>query len=164
MTSDISLPNANNVLDVDMEYDGAWMTRGHKSHVSTGFIIKAHTGMIIDYRVLCNYCNTCQLNKQHHFHKNFKGGSAAMEKEAAVHLWARSSLHHFRYNAVCYQNNGCDPYDNVTVVREECLHHVSKCLGSRLRKMKNKVATYKLKLASGGSRAALVVSACSPML
>lgn len=99
-----------------------------------------------------------------------------MEKEAAVHLWARSSLHHFRYttfvgdgdsstyNAVCYQNNGCDPYDNVTVVREECLHHVSKCLGSRLRKMKNKVATYKLKLASGGSRAALVVSACSPML
>lgn len=34
MTSDISLPNANNVLDIDMGYDGAWMTRGHKSHVS----------------------------------------------------------------------------------------------------------------------------------
>lgn len=138
-------------------------------------IIEAHTGIIIDYRLLCNYCHTWQLNKQHHCHKNFKGGSAAMEKEAAVHLWARSSLHHFcyttfvddgdssTYNAVCNQNSGCDPYDNVTVVREECLNHVSKHLGSRLRKMKNKVATYKQKLASRGSRAALIPT-CSPML
>ncbi|KAK8384226.1 hypothetical protein O3P69_009164 [Scylla paramamosain] len=95
------------------------MTRGHKSHVGAGFIIEAHTGIIIDYEVLCNYCNTCQLNKQHR-----DGDSSA-------------------YNAVCTQNNGRSLYDNVTVVKEECLNHVGKRLGSRLRKMKNEVATYK---------------------
>ncbi|KAG0718304.1 hypothetical protein GWK47_052685 [Chionoecetes opilio] len=80
-------------------------------------------------------------------HKNFDGTPAAMEAEAAVKLWPRSTNHNFRYvtfvsdrdssayNAVCALNDGRGPYD-VPVQKEECINHVAKRLGTRLRKFK----------------------------
>lgn len=39
------------------------------------------------------------------------------------------------FNAVCALNDGAEPY-TVPVVKEECLNHVSKRLGTRLRNLK----------------------------
>lgn len=155
VTRNICHPDDSNILNIAVGCDGTWMTRGHKSHVGAAFIIEAYTGIVVDFEVLCNYCPTCRLNKPHKCHKNFEGKSGAMEKEAAVRLWSRSTNFNFRYttfigdgdssayDAVCQMNDKRGPYDNVAIVKEECVNHVNKRMGTRLRKMRNDVATFK---------------------
>lgn len=68
-----------------------------------------------------------------------------MESFAAVKLWGRSIEKKMRYvvfvgdgdcaahKAVCSMNDGSGPYGaNYPVIKEECLNHVSKRLGTRL--------------------------------
>ena len=31
--------DGDDILEVDVSYDGTWMTRGHKFHVNVGFVI-----------------------------------------------------------------------------------------------------------------------------
>lgn len=33
-------------------YDGAWMTRGHSSHIGVGAVVELFTGYVLDYQVL----------------------------------------------------------------------------------------------------------------
>lgn len=66
-----------------------------------------------------------------------------MEPEIAVRIWTRSKNYKMRfttfvgdgdssaYNAVCKLNDGKGP-----VTKEECINHVSKRMGARLRKLK----------------------------
>ncbi|KAK3878987.1 hypothetical protein Pcinc_016431 [Petrolisthes cinctipes] len=74
-----------------------------------------------------------------------------MEPEAAVRLWGRSvAMKKMKYvtfigdgdsaafKAVTGMNDGHGAYDDVSVVKEECLNHVSKRLGTRLRTLKAK--------------------------
>lgn len=85
--------------------------------------------------------------------KNFSETSGKMESSAAVKLWGMSMEYKLRYvvfvgdgdsaahKAVCSMNNGNGPYGpNYPVVKEECLNHVSKRLGTRLRGLKKKLA------------------------
>ena len=70
-----------------------------------------------------------------------------MEAAAAVKLWTRSTNHNFRYvsfvsdgdssayKAVCALNDGRGPYE-TPVQKEECVNHVARRLGTRLRKLK----------------------------
>ena len=107
--------------------------------------------------------------------KNFDGESAAMEAEAAVVLWSRS-VEHFglryivlvgdgdssAYKSVTSMNNGSGPYGrSKPVEKQECINHVGKRLGSRLRKLRNDMweektyksgKKYKHKLLSGKHR------------
>ena len=69
-----------------------------------------------------------------------------MEAEAAVRIWGRSEQHGFRYatfvgdgdstayKAVCAMEEGRGPYDKK-VVKEECINHVGKRMGTRLREL-----------------------------
>lgn len=77
--------------------------------------------------------------------KNFEGKSEAMEAEAATRIWGRSKeLNKMRY--VKFIGDGdssaylavkkLNPYGNVPVQKEECINHVRKRLGTRLRKLK----------------------------
>lgn len=52
------------MIDLDVGYDGTWMTRGHKSHISIGFVIEADTRVVVDFEVLCNYCTICAAHKK----------------------------------------------------------------------------------------------------
>ena len=70
-----------------------------------------------------------------------------MESEATSRLWSRSQGLGFRYtsfvgdadsstyNTITALNGGRGPY-SVPVIKEECINHVSKRLGTRLRKLK----------------------------
>ncbi|KAK8372125.1 hypothetical protein O3P69_011014 [Scylla paramamosain] len=151
-------PDEDGILDVEVSYDGTWMTRGHKSHIGIGFVLDVYTGIVLDFEVICNYCIACEKrrmkpsNKSHKCHKNFDGNSGAMEAEAAKTLWSRSLSHKLRYitfvgdgdssafTAVTQLNNGKGPYENVEVKKEECINHVCKRMGTRLRKMKQDVS------------------------
>ena len=79
---------------------------------------------------------------------NYKGSSGGMEVEGAVQLWSRSLENGFRYMSyisdgdskgyfeVCKLNNGEGPYGKERQVKkEECVNHVSKRLGTALRKI-----------------------------
>lgn len=146
-------PDQDGFLDVDVSFDCTWMKRGYKSHAGVGFAMEVNTGMVIDLDVLFNYCQACISNnkkntqKKHKCQKNFDGKAGAMEAAIAVRIWSRSSDYKMRfttfvgdgdssaYNAVCGLNDGKGPYE-VPVIKEECVNHVSKRMGARLRKLK----------------------------
>ncbi|KAA0187431.1 hypothetical protein HAZT_HAZT009259 [Hyalella azteca] len=141
----------NEFLDLDVSFDGTWMTRGHKSHIGIGCVIEWNTGFVVDFEVLSNFCQSCftkqrTLSPEEFAHwkvthrnckKNFDGKSGAMEKEAATRIWSRSTQLGLRYvtflsdgdsaayKAVTELNDGAGPYD-VPVEKEECINHVSK--------------------------------------
>lgn len=142
-------PDKNGILDVDVSFDGSWMTRGHKSHIGIGFAVEVNTGFVLDFDVLSNYCAVCSSkpNKAHDCKKNFDGKAGAMEGEIAVRIWSRTTDYKMRfttfvgdgdsssYNNICRLNDGRGPYE-VPVKKEECLNHVGKRMGTRLRKIK----------------------------
>lgn len=79
---------------------------------------------------------------------NYEGSSGGMEEAAAKTLWARSHLNKLRYkkyigdgdcsayNAVCALNDNAGPYGvDKQVIKEECVNHVHKRMGTALRKI-----------------------------
>lgn len=70
-----------------------------------------------------------------------------MEAERAVRLWGRSLDNGYKYvtfigdgdsssyKSICNINGGKGPYTNVTVVKDECVNHIKKRMGIRLRKL-----------------------------
>lgn len=79
----IAHPNKDGIINTEVTFDGTWMTRGHKSHTGTGFLVKVNTGIKVEFEVLCSFCIVCHRGKFHHqrCHKNFDGRSGAMEAE-----------------------------------------------------------------------------------
>ena len=149
-------------LDIAVSFDGTWMTRGHRSHVGAAFVIDSETGFVLDFEVLCYFCSSCNKmmksknpaefaiwkdTKHNKCSKNYNGKSGDMEAECARRIWTRSTQLGLRYttfisdgdssayNAVTNINDGRGPYD-VPVSKEECINHVSKRLGTRLRNLK----------------------------
>lgn len=92
--------------------------------------------------------------------KNYEGTSGAMEAEGAVRMFQRSEHHRFRYehfvgdgdssafNAVKALNGGRGPYLITQVKKLECINHVQKRMGTRLRKLRDE-AKVKIKTARG---------------
>lgn len=77
--------------------------------------------------------------------KNFDGKAGAMEAEGAIRIWGRSIVRNkMRY--VKFVGDGdssafravtnLQPYGDTNVTKEECVNHVSKRLGARLRKLR----------------------------
>ncbi|KAK3880998.1 hypothetical protein Pcinc_014547 [Petrolisthes cinctipes] len=159
---DILPEQTTGLLDITVSYDGTWMTRGHSSHIGVGFVVEVDTGFIIDRKVISNFCQVCSSREKRQLpatpewmarhasscNKNYTGTSASMGTEAARRLWSRSTQLGLRYTT--YVGDGdsstyqavqqLNPYD-VPVRKEECVNHVSKRLGTRLRKLKKEMMT-----------------------
>ena len=150
---DYAKPDSSGVIDIEVSFDGTWLTRGHKSHVGVGFIIEVYTGTVIDLEVLCNHCQYCKKTniEKHRCNKNCTRLSGAMEAEEARRLWSRSQSRGFRYitfvgdgdskahTAVCELNDGKGPYD-VPVIKLDCINHVHKRMYARLMKARTDVS------------------------
>lgn len=157
------------VLNIDVSFDGTWMTKGHKSHIGAAFVMDVISGMTIDYEVLSNFCRSCAImqkkkdkkafeewRKTVHVgtcQKHFDGKSGSMEPVGAERIWGRSQDKGFRYvsfigdgdsssyKTVCNMQGGKGPYSDagINVVKEECINHVQKRMGTRLRKLKEQL-------------------------
>lgn len=79
---------------------------------------------------------------------NYEGSSGGMEEKAAIIMWQRSLDKNLRYliyigdgdcsayNAVCKLNDDKGPYgEEKQVIKEECVNHVHKRMGTALRKL-----------------------------
>ncbi|GFY17543.1 uncharacterized protein TNCV_3518981 [Trichonephila clavipes] len=141
--------------------DGTWKTRGHSSLTGVCTVIGAETGKVLDREVLSSFCKGCdsykgvkfgiKYNKWQRAHKiscrkNYSGSAGKMEVDGMLRIFNRSEkLHNLKYSN--YIGDGDTktfnalsenkPYgDDHLIQKIECVGHVQKRMGTRLRKLK----------------------------
>lgn len=143
--------------------DGTWKKRGFNSLFGVTTLIGKFSKKVVDTVVKSSFCQGCNLwkNKKkadidayEYWYKehqdscsiNHKGSAGKMEVDAVVEMFERSEEKHgVKY--VKYIGDGdsktfkgildLNPYNNdPVVVKKECVGHVQKRMGSRLRKVK----------------------------
>ena len=157
-------------IDCSVSVDGTWQRRGHGSHHGVVTSILVETAKCVDVEILSNICKGCSYWEQkdktsqeynewkvnHCCKINHKGSAAAMEPVGAVRIFQRSEMtRNLRYTK--YLGDGdsssfkkvveCRPYGDKKIEKLECVGHVQKRCGTRLRRLKN--ANKGLKLSDG---------------
>lgn len=138
---------SNSSLNVTVSGDGTWKTRGHTSSIGVCSVIGSESGKVIDTEVLSSFCKGCESSsdKDHDCLKNHEGSSGKMEVNGMIKIFSRSEeTRGLKYTS--YIGDGdtktylgiCDskPYGPVKIEKIECVGHVQKRMGTRLRKLK----------------------------
>ncbi|MBP1527417.1 MAG: hypothetical protein H9Q66_05815, partial [Spiroplasma ixodetis] len=143
--------------DIDAAFDGSWQKRGHNSMNGVITSTSVHTGRVIDCEILSKFCKCENRLKDVHDDNcaaNYIGTSGGMEVEGVSRIFDRSlAQHNIRYKtylgdgdsrafkAVCEKQ----PYGpNFVINKLECIGHVQKRMGTRLRSLKKKLGSEKL--------------------
>ena len=170
--------NGQSVTKVAVSIDGTWQKRGHSSKVGVVFAISVMTGEILDYEVKSLICKECSSHEhwdktlpdyltwknRHsaHCEINHVGSSEEMESAGAVLIFSRSiekrKLIYSTFvgdgDSSCFgrvKSKMVELYgDKYPVVKEECVGHVQKRLGTALRKYKLNVKSAGAKMSDGG--------------
>lgn len=144
--------------NIDVIYDGTWMTRGHRSHIGVGCVIELYTGLVLDHCVLSNYCQGCAVGpkpgddnyeewlEKHkpQCQKNTDANAGQMEVEAARIMFERSfTKYKLRYiNVLCDGDSRTylaltqdKVYGYMVIKKQECVNHVKKRMGTSLRNL-----------------------------
>ena len=148
-------------IDITVSYDGTWHKRGHTSNYGVGCVIDVFTGFVLDFEVLSKFCQLCTIQnkklgaKSRAFKEwydihipncqcNYSGSSPAMEMEAAKRMWERSKSYGLQYTTMLSDGDAktftslqqSKVYgDNVDLVKEECINHIHKRMGTALRNL-----------------------------
>jgi hypothetical protein len=155
--------------DLIISGDGSWKTRGYTSLVGVCSVIGGLSGKVIDTEVLSSFCKGCNFWKGDKYgeeyekwlvehssscQKNHSGSAAMMEVVGMQRIFHRSPiLHDVRYaqyigDGDCKTFNSIlqsEPYGKKFLVRKiECIGHVQKRIGSRLRRRKQEMKGKKL--------------------
>ena len=157
-------------VNTTASFDGTWQRRGYAS--LNGVVTAISSGKCVDYdEVLTKHCKSCQIRDhkkdsdsyndwvlRHVCPINHTGSSGAMESKGAIQIFARSlrqnKLRYTTYigdgDAKSFQDvKASDPYQGIDIVKGECVGHVQKCAGARLRKFKER---YRGKVLSDGKK------------
>jgi hypothetical protein len=144
--------------------DGSWQKPGHTSLNGVVTATSMDTGKVLDVVCLSKYCHSCTANKnkdtEHKdFHSpvcvaNYQGSSGGMEVQGALAIFHRSmetrGLRYLQYlgdgdSKGFMKVNESKPYGSEHLVEKlECVGHVQKRMGSRLRKLKKTLSGTKL--------------------
>lgn len=137
--------------DLSVAIDGSWQKRGHTSLNGIVSATSLESGKVLDIEILSKFC-LCS-NKLINIHEegcsaNFAGTSGAMEVAGAVKIFERSiPTYSVRYTD--YLGDGdtkaylevCErkPYGpDIEIKKIECVGHIQKRMGTRLRTLKAK--------------------------
>ncbi|KAM7293084.1 hypothetical protein ISCGN_026214 [Ixodes scapularis] len=144
----------NPVGNIDVIFDGSWMTRGRSSHIGVGCIVELCSGLVLDHVVYSNLCLGCALGPEpeeerygdwyaaHECQRNIDCNSGRMEVEAALTMFQRSlAKHGLRYTTVRSDGDSrtfhalteAKVYGFVEVEKKDCVNHVHKRMGAALR-------------------------------
>ena len=156
------------LADIAITIDGTWMKRGHSSLYGAVFALPWQTGKVLDYAVQSKFCYECNYwenqderplvdyqrwKASHICHNNHEGSSNSMEKQGTVDIYSRSiELNQLRYVTMISDGDSKNyqsvlelkPYVDVTIVKEDCVGHVQKRMGRRLRDLKKSYGKRKL--------------------
>lgn len=149
--------------------DGTWKTRGHTSLIGACTLIGADSGKVIDIEVMSSFCKGCDMYKGAKFgskyrkwlqlhkyscRKNHYGSAGKMEVDGMKRIFQRSEKERgtkYRqyigdgdsktFNAISEQM----PYGKDYIIEKvECVGHIQKRMGTRLRKLKTTLGKSKL--------------------
>ncbi|GFX64249.1 uncharacterized protein TNCV_1499731 [Trichonephila clavipes] len=143
----LSFNNGN--PNVPVAIDGTWQKRGHISLNGVVTAVSVDTGKVVDAEILSRKCS-CHFNGNLHSDEcsaNYFGNSGGIEVEGALRIFNRSEvLHNLRYTQ--YLGDGdskaykavleSKPYKGANIEKLECVGHVEKRMGTRLRALKLK--------------------------
>lgn len=147
--------------NIDVIFDGTWLTRGHSSHIAVGCIIEMYTGLVVDHIVLSNFCLGCSLGPKpseqgytawHTTHvpdcqKNIDCKAGQMEVQAALIMFQRSlEKYKLRYTTMLSDGDSRTfhalteqaVYGFIKVEKKDCVNHVHKRMGAALRALVDK--------------------------
>ena len=150
----------NTVVDTSVSCDGSWQRRGFSSLNGVVTAISMKTGKVVDIEAMTRACKACSLKENlkkddplahahwregHVCNFNYHGSAGNMETVGTKRIWERSiKINKLRYtkfygdgDSKSY-SNVCDVYPGVKVEKLECVGHVQKRVGCRLRNLKKK--------------------------
>lgn len=151
----------NAVTDTGITNDGAWQRRGHSS--LNGFVatISVETGKILDGEVMSRKCKSCEQYKKiesthpivyeswkasHKCSCNYQGSAPNMEPTGTLKIFERSiEKNKLRYTDFYGDGDSKshqiieNVYSGIKVQKLECIGHVQKRVGNRIRKLKERV-------------------------
>lgn len=146
--------------------DGTWRKRGFTSLFGVSVIIGYYSSKVLDFIVKSSFCKSCEFwKKKTHTteyeewqerHKNdcltnHQGSSGKMEVDAVCEMFSRS-MERYGVKYTNYIGDGdsktysgiikSKPYDDDVIInKKECVGHIQKRMGSRLRECKRKNQT-----------------------
>ena len=147
----------DNVVDTGVSVDGTWQKRGFTSLNGAVAAISIETGRILDVEVMTRYCQGCiniakfkenrdmyeHLKKDHECTSNHEGSAGKMEVTGVERIFSRSIETHRLCYTDYYGDGDSKSFSSVehvyspkVVKKKECIGHVQKRVGTRLRKLK----------------------------
>ena len=162
--------------DCAVSFDGTWQRRGHASHHGVISAISVDTGKCLDVEVLSNICKGCQhwekadktsdkylrWKADHKCSSNHVGSAGAMESVGALRIFTRSeTTRNLRYTKYLGDGDSSSfktvseskPYEDVDIEKLECVGHIQKRVGTRLRNLRKDYKGKKLSDSKGISGA-----------
>lgn len=158
--------NEEGPVNCSVSIDGSWQRRGHASLNGIVTAIAKESGKCVDFQVKSKLCKACEKWNQlkgtekydawkacHKCPINHKGSSGAMESAGAVEIFRRSipflNLRFTGYigdgDSNSYASVVADaPYDGIRIRKLECVGHVQKRMGTRLRNLRKSFSGQKL--------------------
>ena len=157
--------------DFTASFDGTWQKPGFSSLNGVVSAISNFSGKVLDFEVKSKYCKACErksyLDKESLAHLqwqirhkascsiNHQGSSGAMEVDGLRDIFLRSvKKYGIRYTTFIGDGDSSSyatiseekPYGpDIIIDKKECIGHVQKRLGTRLRKLKSSLGNRKLK-------------------
>ena len=156
-------PAEDGLYDIAVSDDGTWRKRGFSSSYGVVTALSTITGKALDCEVMSKDCKECKLwrgkegshafqewweGHQHKCHINFEGSSGSMDSSGLLNIFQRS-LEQYGLHYLEFLGDGDSKahkllveeavYGDVEVKKLECVGHVQKRLGSRLRSLKKRL-------------------------
>lgn len=156
--------------NIDVSCDGTWLTRGHSSKVGAASVIGCETGKVLGVGTRSKVCKSCQYwdradkNSEKYRQwrathdnvctQNHDGSSGAMEKDIVKDIFC-SSANKYNLRFTRFIGDGdtnsfktvhdAQPYGpDISVKKIECVGHIQKRMGTRLRNLKKNMGDRKL--------------------
>ena len=145
------------IVDCHVSVDGTWQRRGYSSLNGAVTLLSKENGKCLDICVLSKTCKGCQHWRgkeeseeyqqwkiDHNCHINHKESSGSMESAGAVQMFERSiSFLNLRYTGYIGDGDSkahrcvvaAAPYGDQGIKKLECVGHVQKRMGTRLRNL-----------------------------
>jgi hypothetical protein len=159
--------SGDRIRDIDISFDGTYMTRGFSSNVGVAVVIGCQTGKVLDTGTRSKVCKSCEYWKkqdpnsvkyqeweakhQDHCTLTHEGSSGGMESKIARDLFSESvEKYNLRYSRFIGDGDtnsfkkvfDDNPYGDAHPVEKiECVGHVQKRMGTRLRNLKKRFGT-----------------------
>lgn len=147
-----------NSRDITAIFDGSWQRRGHSSLNGVVTAISPDVGKVLDVRIFSKHCRCPNRLVNEHSSTctaNYQGSSGGMEVVGVLDMFRQSeSTRNLRYKYYLGDGDSAaypkvvseKPYGpEYEIEKLECLGHVKKRMGSRLRKLKSVLGKNKLK-------------------